>query len=126
MATATCTCNTQACGTKACKAAYMRDYYRRNPEKLRAKNLQRAKLRGCDISVEVYNQMFADQGGKCAICGQPETAMYRGTVRNLCVDHNHETGEVRGLLCNFCNQGLGYFKDNPELLKSASAYLDRI
>ncbi|QSM04369.1 hypothetical protein PROPHIGD43A-4_59 [Mycobacterium phage prophiGD43A-4] len=59
--------------------------------------------------------MNAAQRGKCAICGDaPES---------LVVDHNHETGAVRGLLCNNCNRCLGLLKDNIEVLTSAAAYL---
>ncbi len=43
--------------------------------------------------------------------------------KGLCVDHDHKTGEIRGLLCDSCNNGLGRFKDNPEILASALSYL---
>lgn len=73
------------------------------------------------LTIEDYQRMLAEQGGGCAICGQAA-----GSYRNqdfLCVDHNHETGQVRGLLCGSCNDGLGRFRDNPILLASAIAYL---
>jgi hypothetical protein len=63
--------------------------------------------------------MLQQQNGLCAICKKTET----GKTSNLCVDHCHKTGKVRGLLCNNCNKGLGLFKDNPEVLLNASAYL---
>lgn len=53
----------------------------------------------------------------CAVCGKPPTE------QRLSVDHSHETGEVRGLLCNNCNSGIGRFKDNPETLVAAAVYL---
>lgn len=65
----------------------------------------------------LYDQLLAKQGGKCAICGEEANG------NRLAVDHNHETGEIRGLLCHQCNTGLGSFRDNPQLLKQAIAYL---
>jgi len=64
--------------------------------------------------------MLKEQGGGCAICG--ETKPLKGK-NYLCVDHCHETGEVRGILCHACNTGLGKFKDSPELLHTAINYL---
>ncbi len=75
------------------------------------------------ITATVYAEMLAEQGGVCAICGLPETIMRAGRVMQLSVDHCHTTTEVRGLLCSDCNNGLGRFKDDPELLLRAAAYL---
>jgi hypothetical protein len=55
---------------------------------------------------------------KCEICGSEERLH-----KNLVVDHNHDTGEVRGLICSGCNSGLGQFRDNPDVLESALLYL---
>jgi hypothetical protein len=76
------------------------------------------------ISVDDYTEMFTKQDGKCAICGQSETVTHKGKLISLCVDHNHITGEIRGLLCLDCNTGLGKFKDDKELLKKVICYLD--
>lgn len=64
--------------------------------------------------------------GACAICGESETAKspIDGAVKRLAVDHDHRTGQVRGLLCSTCNNGLGCFKDNIQLMKRAIDYLD--
>lgn len=64
-----------------------------------------------------YAALLAQQTGKCAIC---ETTP-NGT--RLAIDHDHSSEKVRGLLCNSCNQGLGRFKDRPELLLRAASYL---
>lgn len=66
------------------------------------------------ITLEDYAEMNAAQKGCCAIC-EKETA--------LVVDHCHQSGNLRKLLCNQCNVGLGHFKDNPDLLEAAAAYL---
>jgi hypothetical protein len=78
-----------------------------------------------DISVEEYDRLFFAQEGLCAICSQPERAPFKGGVRRLAVDHDHETGKVRGLLCMNCNNGLGRFGDDPGLLRAAADYLDQ-
>lgn len=69
------------------------------------------------ISIEQYEVMIADQGGGCAICNrQPGN-------RRLHVDHCHETGKIRGILCSGCNTALGLLNDNPDLIDKASDYL---
>ena len=68
------------------------------------------------ISREEYDAMVAAQNGRCLICDEKP-------MRGLCVDHCHETKVVRGLLCNNCNVGLGYFDDDPIRLLRAAAYL---
>lgn len=69
-----------------------------------------------------FNAMWEKQKGKCAIC---EISMApRGRSSDAaCVDHNHKTKEVRGLLCRTCNHGLGHFKDSPEVIQAAIKYL---
>ena len=77
-----------------------------------------------NLTHEQYEQMFEAQGGVCAICRQPETAKSRtGALRFLAVDHNHETGDVRGLLCNACNTAIGYFKESTDSMMAAIEYL---
>lgn len=69
--------------------------------------------------------MLKNQGYKCVICGG-ELFLF-GDLKNrnkvASIDHDHDTGKVRGLLCNDCNIGLGKFKDNPEYPLKAASYL---
>lgn len=77
------------------------------------------------ITFQQFESMLAEQDGKCAICGQPETSIGRGgKLMSLSVDHCHKEGKVRSLLCGKCNTGLGAFKDSISLLRTATAYLE--
>ena len=81
-------------------------------------------MRYYGISIGDYAEMYRKQDGKCAICHQPETTMdYRGTKKDLAVDHCHETGAVRELLCYSCNSMLGQAKDNVEVLLAGADYI---
>ena len=64
--------------------------------------------------------MLQDQGSKCKLC---LTDKPLGPRNSFVVDHCHETGKVRGLLCNHCNTGIGKLHDDPELLEKAAAYI---
>jgi len=72
------------------------------------------------MTMEDYTNMYEKQKGLCAICGTHQDFQ---EVR-MAVDHNHKTEEIRGLLCRYCNSGLGLFKDNPSSLISAAEYLN--
>lgn len=71
-----------------------------------------------NLSANEYQELLQLQGNVCAICKQECT-----TGRRLCVDHNHQTKKVRGLLCVNCNNGIGRFKDNVDLLDAATTYV---
>lgn len=77
------------------------------------KRSRACKLRKYGLTPEQFAQMHADQAGRCAICGD--------TCR--CVDHDHKTGKVRGLLCGSCNRALGFLKDSADICAAAAAYL---
>lgn len=96
-----------------------RDYRQRNLEQLRLRDIDRDLKRAYGISLEEYTAMEIAQNKQCKICG---TSSFYGRTR-FAVDHCHETGKVRGLLCTKCNAGLGMFEDNPERLISALSYL---
>jgi len=84
------------------------------------------QLRRNQCSTDLFESLLRAQDGKCAICGVSEGhRSRRGTVCRLAVDHDHQTGKVRGLLCNNCNRGLGRFKDSVENLEAALRYLKR-
>jgi hypothetical protein len=73
------------------------------------------------ISEEWSTTILTSQGGACPICGfvpGPEDKI-------LCVDHDHSTGNPRGMLCSHCNTGLGHFKDSTETLQKAIDYLNK-
>jgi hypothetical protein len=87
------------------------------PNAIRTRRNVRLK-REFGITVDDYEVLFKKQNGRCAICrGKPLKN------KNLCIDHCHETGAIRGLLCFNCNTGLGHFRDNMNLLNSAQKYL---
>ena len=76
------------------------------------------------LDIEEYNKMLEIQNNVCAICLKPES--YKGSngkIKRLSVDHNHENGKVRGLICFCCNTGLGNFKDNQQTMLNAIKYL---
>lgn len=71
------------------------------------------------IDLDEYERLLASQDGGCAICGEA----YCQDGRKLHVDHDHSTGEVRGLLCHRCNTAIGLLKDDPNVVTKAVAYL---
>lgn len=91
---------------------------RLTPEERSARNRVNNLKRNYDITPDEFDAMFAAQGGKCAICGRTESGR-----KGFHVDHNHETGAVRGILCTWCNPALGAF-GSIEVLRAAIAYLE--
>ena len=91
-----------------------------NPRAMQEHNLKRYGL-----TLAQYDEMVAKQDNKCSICGNPEKSKDKnGNIRNLCVDHNHLTNKIRGLLCSNCNNAIGHLKVDcgPELLLKALEY----
>lgn len=89
------------------EAQQRRDYYKKNPEKY-AQYAEKRKAKWRAKSAEMVKP--------CPLCGD---------IKRLVWDHNHVTGEFRDYICGGCNSGLGYFKDNPELLRKAALYLEQ-
>ena len=101
------------------RRAYERDSRERRFHVIRAGAIRTAF--GMDMGV--YQQLFVEQKGLCAICEKPETATRAGKVKWLAIDHCHDSNAVRGLLCQGCNTGLGALGDDPERLERAAAYI---
>lgn len=108
---------------KEYRRRYMREYRRNNPEKARNHDLKKSY----GVTIEQYDAMAESQNHCCAICGGRESDIdnHSGRARRLAVDHCHKGNKVRGLLCAACNRGLGNFRDSPDLLRKAAAYLEQ-
>lgn len=109
---------------KPCHNTYRRAHYRQSPRVLadvRMRNLARYGL-----TPEDYDRKHTEQGGVCAICGRPETSTSKhGLTRLLAVDHDHQTGAIRDLLCASCNLVVGHLEKNPVDPHRFTEYLDR-
>lgn len=104
-----------------------RRYYHANADRMREKNrvyqktqrvriLKKERARRYGLDEAALDAMLEQQGGKCAICGNDT---------RLEVDHCHDTGRVRGLLCGGCNRGIGMFGDAPARMRAAADYIER-
>lgn len=109
------------CWCKVCMNSRVRE--KRTSEQYRKDDLKRK----FGITPEQYKQILDSQNGVCSICGCEESVKhrYKEGTQNLSIDHCHKTGNIRGLLCSNCNNGIGRFKDNPELLIKAAEYLNK-
>lgn len=105
---------------KAYQAEYKKKWKAANPDKVK-QSQRRQDLKKYGLTPECYSTLYEKQGGRCAICGTTEQK--GGRFKTFCVDHDHETGRVRGLLCYDCNFGLGKFGDNISHLVAAIHYL---
>jgi hypothetical protein len=99
---------------KICANKYASKLNKENPNRIDIVRKSSWKIL-YNITPKQYNKMFKKQKGLCAICRKN---------KKLCVDHDHATGQVRGLLCHSCNKGLGDFYDNVKSLKRAGDYLN--
>lgn len=76
------------------------------------------------ITESDYLSMLRRQGGRCAICGTTDAGNWKGSQRCFCIDHDHLSGKIRGILCSHCNMALGHFKDSIQNLREAVAYME--
>jgi hypothetical protein len=103
-----------------CKVAYNKAYREKHREKvLEIERKSKLKM-AYGITPEQYEHMLKKQDGKCAICSTKKPG---GRTKMFFIDHCHNNGNVRGLLCMRCNTGLGLFLDNPKFLLNAISYL---
>lgn len=102
------------------RLTYQKQYREENRRALS----DRERQRRFGITPERYSELSESQNGACAICKQPETATRLGKVKALAVDHCHQSGAIRGLLCADCNTGIGKLKENIDIFQSAIQYLE--
>jgi hypothetical protein len=105
-----------------CKPCYMERYHKewsRRPEVKAKKRSRSWATYGMDFSVADYEALFDAQGRVCAICERLPGGL------NLRVDHDHRTGAVRGLLCDYCNRRLMVIRNTIRIFSRAVAYLER-
>jgi hypothetical protein len=112
---------------KACCGRRSKKHYEQNREHYKQYASRRNRMRPDErrsihlkrmygITNTIYEAMYEAQDGRCGICSEPH--------RRLVVDHDHDSGRVRGLLCRKCNAAIGQLKDNPVLLRRALSWLE--
>jgi len=100
-------------------------YYQRGGKELQRTNYKpivhrRSRLKlTYGISLTEFENLLVNQNSKCLICLDAFLS-----DSDACIDHDHRTNQIRGLLCRSCNRGVGYFRDNPIFLRKAAEYLD--
>ena len=110
--------------TRGCKIClldyyhnYNKEYFKHLTEEQLQKKNSRTYLRKYGITMQDKIELFNKQKEKCAICN------LQLSINKCCIDHNHKTGKVRGILCDNCNKGLGHLKDNIDNFTNALIYL---
>lgn len=100
------------------KSAYNKEWGRKNKDRKDALNVKHRLLK-YGLTPEHHRELMLKQDGKCLICGAEHWS-------NLFVDHNHQTGKVRGLICCACNAGIGMLQDSIDIVESALEYLRNV
>ena len=101
---------------KPCRNAETRRRYGDDQHRARQQSLSRSRKYLYGLTTVDYEAFMAARGNRCEVCS---------SVGPLCIDHDHATRQLRGVLCKNCNNALGLFKDTPEYLRRAAAYLER-
>lgn len=112
--------NSGRCKCKFCldkRAEWQRDYRKRSPKLLKTQNLKKYGL-----TYNEWTEMIQKQGNKCASCGGEEKGHNQHGLMSLAVDHCHETGKIRGLLCHRCNRALGLLGDDANRVQALADY----
>ena len=116
---------------RTCHSKYYRSEYKTKTEQYKARQkswrtrnpntVRNLALKGIyGITLKEWEQLLTSQDNKCGICGNSNTSK-----KNFHTDHNHTTGQVRGLLCYKCNSGIGSFDDKIDILEKAITYLKK-
>jgi len=104
-----------------CLKEQHKEWCKKNPERIEryraSEDVLHRRCQRRNITVEEFAEAFEKQFYKCKICSSSIT------MEDSAIDHNHDTGKFRGILCKNCNRALGLFKDNPVVLNKASLYL---
>lgn len=109
-------CREYGAGSRDKRNERLRAWRKSNPEKAAAADRRKAMRQKYDLSVEEADALLASNGGLCWICDDKPSK---------CIDHDHETGKVRGALCANCNSFLGRVEANPKIMPGVADYLDR-
>lgn len=118
-----CSKKCRICGTEKTAS----EFYRRNDSgNLRSEckecMIEKGRFKMSGWTTNDYDKAMHEQGGKCAIC---HTKLNSSRYTKLCADHNHKTGEIRGLLCVNCNTAIGLLRESPIVMRSAIAYIEQ-
>ena len=105
---------------KVCASAYSHKRYHNQPPVYDAAKRRAKIVAAYGLTLDDYDTIYQEQDGKCKICSIEEKYAAKGRFH---IDHCHDTGVVRGLLCSHCNKGLGMFRHNQEFLSAAVNYL---
>jgi hypothetical protein len=115
---------------RKCRREYQREKYHTDAEfrkkklaaaKVQQKRLVRKRVESYGITLSQYYDILEHQNHRCKICKREFDSTRQGAAK---IDHDHETGKVRGLLCGTCNLGIGNFRDSVTLLEQAILYLN--
>jgi hypothetical protein len=109
------------CYCRECSNRKARQYAKK-PEtsEYRKKYMRQMGLKKYGLTIEDFERLLSGQNGRCLIC-EDELELRTG---GAAVDHDHESGKVRGVLCRLCNVGIGHFREKPSLLRAAIEYLE--
>lgn len=97
------------------------NWHKENSTGVLARYTHEARLRAYGLTQGSYHQMVEEQGGRCFLCRAVPSG--RGPNAVLHIDHCHDSGQVRGLLCHGCNAAIGHFRDDPLIMEKAAAYV---
>lgn len=111
---------------KSCSLAAIEKWKEKNPHRVRKAQRKCHIQKEYGITADQYDEMLSCQKFTCAICKQKETRITKSTgePQPLSVDHDHASGDVRGLLCGDCNRMIGLGKNSPSILRAAAEYLE--